>query len=529
MSSEQNQDNRQIARAAGLVMAAFVFSQLAGLAYQILAADAFGTDQAMDAFNAANRVSETLFRLIAGGALGSAFIPTFTGLLVRQQRQRAWQLASAVGNLVLVVLALLGVLAAIWAPQIVRHFLAPGFNDPTQEALTVELMRIMLPSAAIFGISGLVMGVLNSHQVFLIPALTPAMYRLGMIFGTVVLSPRWGIHGLAWGVLIGAAAHLLLQFPVLRKQGAVYTPQFGLKLPEVREVIQLMAPRFLGVAVVELNFWVNTRLASFMPEGSVTGVTFAFVLMIMPQAAIAQSIATAAMPTLAAQYALGRMEDVRGSLAAILRGILFLALPASVGLILLRLPVVQVLLERGAFTERSTTLVAWGLLWYAAGLVGHSVMEVLARAFYALHDTKTPVMVGVVAMSLNVAFSFGFSALFDRIGWMPHGGLAAANSLATALETVGLLYLMRRRLNGLQGRWVLRGLGSAALGSGVMAAVLGLWMKLTGDSSPLWMLGGGMILGSLVYTGMMILLGVPEVRQVVRSVKLRFLNWRGIQ
>jgi putative peptidoglycan lipid II flippase len=382
-------------------------------------------------------------------------------------------------------------------------------------------MRIMLPSAAIFGVSGLVMGVLNSHQVFLIPALTPAMYRLGMVFGTVVLAPRWGIRGLAWGVLIGAVAHLLLQIPTLLKQGAVYTPKLGLRLPEVREVIRLMGPRFLGVAVVELNFWVNTRLASFMPEGSVTGITFAFVLMLMPQAAIAQSIATAAMPTLAAQYARGRLDEVRGSLAGILRGILLLSIPASLGLMLLRVPVVQVLLERGAFTARSTELVAWGLLWYAAGLVGHSVMEVLARAFYALHDTKTPVMVGVLAMSLNVAFSFVFSAVFELIGWMPHGGLAAANSLATALEMFGLLYLMRRRLRGLQGGWILQGLGSAALGSGIMGAVLGLWMWMVRDEKPLWVLLGGVALGGVVYGGMMVLLKVVEVQQVVSGIRRR--------
>ena len=146
MSSEQNRDNRQIARAAGLVMVAFVFSQSAGLIYQVLAADKFGTNQAMDAFNAANRVSETLFRLIAGGALGSAFIPTFTGLLVKGKGDKAWQLASAVGNLVLIVLASLGILAAIFAPQIVQRFLAPGFTNSAQEVLTVQLMRIMLPS-----------------------------------------------------------------------------------------------------------------------------------------------------------------------------------------------------------------------------------------------------------------------------------------------------------------------------------------------------------------------------------------------
>jgi len=502
-------------------MVAFVFSQATGLAYQVLAADAFGTDQAMDAFNAANRVAETLFRLIAGGALGSAFIPTFTELLIKEERERAWKLASAVGNLVLIVLSSLGILAAVFAPQIVREFLAPGFNDPAQELLTVQLMRIMLPSAAIFGISGLVMGILNSHQVFLAPALTPAMYRLGMIFGTLVLAPKMGIHGLAWGVIIGALSHLVLQLPALIRQRGAYAPIFGLDRPEVREVIRLMLPRFLGVAVVELNFWVNTRLASFMPEGSVTGVTFAFVLMLMPQAAIAQSIATAAMPTLAAQYARDQLHEVRRSLAGILRGILLLSIPASIGLILLRKPIVQLLFERGEFTERSTALVTWALLWYAVGLVGHSVMEVLARAFYALHDTKTPVLVGVVAMSLNVVFSFVFSDLFDRVGWMPHGGLALANSLATALEMVVLLILMRRRLDGIHGARVLQGFGAAALGSAAMALALWVWVRQIGTAAPWLVVAGGVGIGGLVYGTVIGLLPVPEVRQLIQAVQSR--------
>ena len=513
--------NRQIARAAGLVMVAFIVSQLAGLIYQVLAANAFGTNQSMDAFNAANRVSETLFRLIAGGALGSAFIPTFTALLVKEDWERAWKLASAIGNIVIIILSTLGIIAAIFAPQIVHRFLAPGFQDPALELLTIQLMRIMLPSSVLFGISGLVMGILNSNQIFLIPALTPAMYRLGMIFGTVVLAPKMGIYGLAWGVLIGASAHLLLQIPTLIRQNVKYSPILGTKLPEVREVIRLMGPRFLGVAVVELNFWVNTRLASFMPEGSVTGITVAFVLMLMPQAAIAQSIATAAMPTLAAQFARSQLDEVRESLTRVIRSVLLLSVPASVGLIVLRVPVIQLLFQRGEFTERSTELVAWALLWYVAGLVGHSILEVLARAFYALHDTKTPVIVGVVAMSLNVVFSFLFSALFRSVGWMPHGGLALANSLATALEMGTLLFLMRNRLNGLQGSRLLSGFGAASLGSGIMFFVLWGWLSLLGDSSPLVIAVGGIAIGSLVYALVIILLRVTEANQLLRVVASR--------
>jgi putative peptidoglycan lipid II flippase len=499
-----------------MVMAAFVFSQVSGLIRQILVANAFGTSPPMEAFNAANRVAETLFNLVAGGALGSAFIPIFTGLLTKEKNRQAWRLASAIGNLVLIVLVVLSALAAIFAPQIVRYVLAPGFaGDPSKEILTVDLLRLMLPSAALFGISGLVMGILNSHQVFFIPAITPAMYQLGMIFGVLVLAPRMGIYGLGWGVVIGAGLHLGLQIPALVRQKGEYFPTLGMDLPSVREVARLMGPRLLGVAVIQLNFWVNTRLASQQPEGSVTGVVFAFTLMLMPQAAIAQSIAIAAMPTFSAQVARGRLDEMRSSLAASLRGVLLLSIPASLGLILLREPVITLLYQRGEFTERSTELVAWALLWYAAGLVGHSVVEILARAFYALHDTRTPVLVGAGTMSLNVVFSFGFSALFDRIGWMPHGGLALANSLATALEMIGLLILMRRRLSGLEGKRVFTGAAKAGVATLAMSLVLWGWLNWMG-TQPAWLLGGaGVLIGGAVYGLAALSVGLEEARKLL--------------
>jgi len=513
-----NTANRQIARAAGTVMFAFLLSTLTGLLRWMLVADAFGTSPEMEAFSAANRVSETLYYLIAGGALGSAFIPTFTGLLAKEQRRRAWEMASAVANLVLLILIFTSLLAAIFAPQIVRYILAPGFvNDPYKFQLTVNLVRLMLPSAVIFGISGLVMGILNSHQTFLFPALAPSMYALGMIFGVLFLAPGMGIYGLAWGVLLGAGLHLLVQLPVLIRQGGSYSPTLGLRLVEVREVARLMGPRLLGVAVVQLNFWINVRLASGMPEGSVNGVTYAFTLMLMPQTVIAQAIATAAMPTFAAQYARGQLTEMRSSLSATLRGVLLLAVPASVGLVLLRYPLVATLYQRGEFDARSTELVAWALLWYGVGLVGHSLVEILARAFYALHDTRTPVLIGAAAMGLNVVFSFLFSAWFVQLGWMPHGGLALANTVATALEMLGLLVWMRRRLGGLAGIPIVRGLLQAGIASAAMAAVLLIgpgWFS----APPAWLtLSLSVIVGGGIYGLVCLLLGVSEMRGL--------LNW----
>jgi len=519
--------SRQIARAAGTVMVAFLFSQLTGLARSILVARAFGAHAELDAFLASNRVAETLFNLVAGGALGSAFIPTFTALLVRGERHAAWRLASSIANLILLILTSLAALAAIFAPQIVRYALAPGFAaNPAQESLTVALLRIQVISAVLFGLGGLAVGILNAHQVFLVPALTPAMYQLGLIFGAVVLAPRGGIYGLAWGAVLGAAAYLLIQIPALARAGARYWLVLGWRDPSVGEVLRLMGPRLIGVAVVQVNFWVNTWLASHMEEGSVSGVSYGFALMLMAQAAIAQSVATAAMPTFAAQYALGQMDEIRRSLVATLRGVLLLSLPASIGLIMLRQPLVALIYQRGAFDAHSTELVAWALLWYAAGLVGHSVLEILARTFYALHDTRTPVLVGTVAMSLNVVFSVAFAALFRRLGWMPHGGLALANSLATALEAAALFMLMRRRLGGLDGQRLLAGWNGAVLATAAMSSGLWVWGRAQPFlAQPVFALGG-VLIGAAVYLLWLMLLRLPEVNLVFSL--LRRLRRQGV-
>ncbi|MGE5462049.1 MAG: lipid II flippase MurJ, partial [Syntrophothermus sp.] len=342
-----NNANRQIARAAGTVMAAILFGQLAGLASKILIASAFPAAE-LDAFFSANRVSETLFTLIAAGALGSAFLPTFTSLLVKNERTSAWRLASSLINLVTLVLTIAALLASIFAPQIVRYFLAPGLSrDPAIFALTVHLLRIQSISAVLFGVGGLVIAILNAHQIFFVPQITAAMYQLGQIFGVLVLARWLGIYGLAWGVVIGSALFLLIQLPSLFKLRGEFSFSLGRGDPNVGNVFRLMGPRVFGAAIVQLNFWVNNNLASRMTEGSIQSLSFAFTLMLMAQAVIAQSVAIAAMPTFSAQHALGKVDEMRSSLASALRGMFLLALPASVGLILLSRPIVPMLFERG--------------------------------------------------------------------------------------------------------------------------------------------------------------------------------------
>ncbi|HPY32510.1 MAG TPA: murein biosynthesis integral membrane protein MurJ [Anaerolineaceae bacterium] len=520
--------SQQIARATGVVMFAFFLSSLVGVAQQMVITDAFGTSAALDSFNAANRVTELLFNLVAGGALGSAFIPMFTGFLTRDDKRGAWRLASGVLNVVSLILVVVSVLTWIFAPWLVRNGLYALTADSNigQLEVTVRLLRIMLPTVVIFGISGLVMGMLNAHRSFLIPALAPAMYSLGIILGTVALPKSWGVDRLVYGVLLGASGHLLLQLPSLfRLPERSYQVTAGLKDKAVRQVLRLMLPRLIGAGVVQLNFVANTIIALSLGEGSASAVALAFTLMMMPQRAIAQSAGIASLPTLSAQAELGEYAQMRRTIAKILRGIILLALPASVGLILLRVPLVRVLYERGQFDAESTRMVAWALLWYSAGLLGHCLVEVLSRAFYALHDTRTPVIIGIGAMSLNIALSFLLAAWFRGLGWMPHGGLALANSAATGLESLLLLWLLAKRLKGLEGRDILRGTNSALVGSALMGAALLAWNSLLPQLNNLLFLLGGMGIGVLVYAFALVLMKVPELASVLGALRQR-LNAR---
>lgn len=502
-------------------MAGFVLSNIVGLINRVLYTRAFGTGAELDAFFAANKLPDILFNLMAGGALASAFLPTFTGLLTQQEHRRAWRLASSVGNLLLLSLGLVAGLVWLAAPWIVPNLLVPGYRNPAQIQLTVELLRVQLAAPVIFGISGLVMAILNAHQHFLLPGLAPTLHWLGWILGTLLLAPRIGPHGLAWGVVLGAALHLIIQLPGLKRIGARFRPTLGLNDPAVRQVGRLMVPRLFGVAVVQLNFLVNIILASGMPEGSLTGIALGFAIMLMPQVVIAQALAIAALPTFSSQAALGQWDQMRRSLAATLRTAMFLSLPASIGLVLLRRPIVSLLFQRGQFDADSTELVAWALLWYAAGLVGHAVVEIVSRAFYALQNTRTPVLVGAAAMTLNVVLSLSLSAAFQQIGWAPHGGLALANTFATALEAIALVWLLRRRIDfaHLGG-----GLLASLLAAAALALGLQLWIRLLGTTS-VWLVGlGGVLIGGIVYWAVALLFRVPEAHELPRVLFSRQRN-----
>ena len=514
----------RIARAASLVMVLFIASRALGLLREIVIARQFGTTAEMDAYLAAFRLPDFLFYVVAGGALGSAFIPVFTGYLTRQDMPGAWQLASAVINWVLLILSALGGLAAIFAPWLAQTFFADF--TPAQQALTAELMRWMLISTVIFGVSGVLMGILNAHQHFFLPALAPIIYNVMIILAAWFLGPTWGVRGLTMGVVVGAAGHLLVQIPGLVQQRMHYGPALAWRDSSLREVGRLMAPRVLGLAAVQINFVVNAVLAARLTPGSLTALNYGWIMMLLPQGIVAQSVATALFPTLATLAATGERAEMRHVFGVTLRNLLFLTLPASVGLIIWGEPIIRLVFQRGAFDATSTQAVAWALGFFAVGLVGHSVVEIVTRAFYALKNTKTPVLVAVAAMGVNIGLSIALMSLFEQLGWPPHGGLALANSIAVILEMTALLMLLRPQMDGrLAESNVWRPVGKMVVAAvGMTLALLGLQPVL--PANPAWLVTGlGLLVGGLVYVGLAYLLKVDEFSAIHRQVIAR-LSWR---
>jgi putative peptidoglycan lipid II flippase len=324
-----------------------------------------------------------------------------------------------------------------------------------------------------------------------------------------------GVTGLAWGTVLGSALHLGIQLPGLLRLKPRYAPILTLTHPGVREVLRLMAPRVLGLAIVQLNFWVELFLASGMVEGSISALRRAFFVLLLPLGIIGQSVGIAVFPTFSAHVASDDHAALQRTLGQVLRAVLFLSIPATVGLVVLRLPVIRAIYEYGEFTFTDSQAVAWALLFYGLGLVSHSLLEIVTRVFYALHDTRTPVYVGGGAMILNIVFSLILMRVMGDPGSLtmgPFAGLALANTLATTLEIGTLIALLRPRVGGLDARRLLAGTLRAGIAAAVMGAILYAALPTIDRVGIIPGLIGAMALGGAIYWGLAWIIGSEDAR-----------------
>ena len=447
-------------------------SRILGVVREQVLAALFGAGNAMDAYNVAYRIPNLVRDLFAEGAMSSAFVPTFTRHLTTSGRESAWRLANYVINGLIVITSLLVVLGIVFAEPLVELFAGAFSNVPGKIELTVFLTRIMLPFLTFVAVAAACMGMLNSLHRFFIPALSPAMYNVATIacaFGLVPLMPALGlpaIAGIAIGSLIGGAAQLAIQWPALRREGFEYRPILDWKDESLRRVLVLMGPGTLGLAATQVNVFVNTVLATGEGTGAVSWLNYAFRLMYLPIGLFGISIATATLPAVSRHAALDEPHHVRRTVADGLSLMLMLNVPATVGLMVLATPIVQVIFERGAFTPADTAATAAALQFYAIGLVGYSIVRIASPVFYALGENLTPVKISMAAVAANASLNI---VLVQYLGYQ---GLALGTSIAALLNAALLMAFLRRRVGGLDGRRVASSFGRIALASIVMAAAV---------------------------------------------------------
>lgn len=470
--------------------AATMASRVLGVVREQVLAAYFGAGNAMDAYNVAFRIPNLVRDLFAEGAMSAAFVPTFTRRLAAEGKESAWRLANTVITTLVLVTGVVVVAGIVFAEPLVVAMAGDYGAVPGKLPLTVLLTRIMLPFLSLVAIAAAFMGMLNALHRFFLPSLSPAMFNVGTILCALTLvpvMPRAGwppIAAIAIGTLVGGLLQLAIQWPALRREGFRYRPAIDPTDDGLRRILLLMGPGTIGLAATQVNLFVNTVLAAGEGTGAVSWLNYAFRLMYLPIGLFGVSIATAAMPTLSRQAADPDRAPVRRTVADSFSLMLMLNVPATVGLVVLAVPIVQAIFERRAFTHGDTLATAAALQLYALGLVGYSIVRIASPTFYAIDQPRTPVKVSIVTMIANVALNV---ALVRVMGYR---GLALGTSIAALLNAGLLIALLHRRLGGLEDRRVLASFAkivaaSLAMGAAALGADLLLPQWLPGNGLPL--------------------------------------------
>jgi putative peptidoglycan lipid II flippase len=504
---------RRLAHAGLIVSATFLASRVLGWLRLVVIANTFAAGPELDSFFAAFRIPDLIFQLVAAGALGSALIPIVSGLLATGEESRAWRVVSTVTNLMLVGLLVLAVLLFVLAPLVVPA-ITPGFVG-TERERTIELTRLMLLSPIFLALGSVATSVLNAAGRFVAAAIAPVVYNLAIIGATFVLAPAFGVEGLAIGVVLGSLGHFLVQLWSVRRLGFRYSPRIDTTDPQARTALWLMAPRALGLGAGQVTFVVMTSLASTLGAGAITAYNVAFTLLQIPIGVIGVPLGTVVFPSLSREVALGNETEYVSLLTRALRLLIYTMVPIAGLLAILRVPIVQVLFP--AFDPKAVEATSSTLLFFMVGLAAHALIAILARAFYARQDTRTPVAAAILAVIINSSLAFAF------VGPLGLPGLALAIAIAAWVEAIVLVWLLKRRLAGLDVVALIRVGAEAALGTAVAAAVALFVMssiEATIGRTPgrLALTAEGIAVAAifaLAYLGVSLALRIPELPTIV--------------
>ncbi|MEA3355452.1 MAG: murein biosynthesis integral membrane protein MurJ [Patescibacteria group bacterium] len=433
-----------ILSAASVLMVAVFFSRILGLLRdRFLAGTFFGinTSWQLDVYFAAFRLPDMIFQLLVVGALSAAFIPVFTNYLVKDKNQ-AWSLASTIITLGIILFFVFAVVLITFAKPLSK-LIAPSFS-PAEITLMTNLTRLLVFAQGAFVISNFLTGILQSHRHFIIPALSPIAYNLGIIFGILVLSSRFGIYGPVFGVLIGAFLHLIIQLPLIKKIGFVFKPSINIKNTGVRRIGRLMLPRTLALAVSQIELTVAVFIATSLSRGSLSIFYFAQHLNALPVGLFGATIGQAALPTLSREYNSKSLEKFKKLFLSSLKQTLYLSLPAGMMLLVLRIPIVRLAFGARNFPWEATLLTGEVVALFALSVFAQSAIQILVRGFYAIGNTKVPLFIGASAVIFNVLLSFFFVYPL-KLNVL---GLALAISLSSFFHGGFLIILLSKRLGG---------------------------------------------------------------------------------
>jgi putative peptidoglycan lipid II flippase len=493
-----------VARSAGIVSIAVMFSRVFGLIRETIFARYFGAGFLYDAFIVGFRIPNLLRDLFAEGALSAAFVKVFTDYQIKNSEKEAWRLASLIFNGLAVVLSVICIGGVLLSPLIVKLITYNYLGDPNhyyppeKAALATTLMQIMFPFILLVALAALAMGVLNTKGRFGIPASASTAFNIvSIVFGLAVAfwlsggvwerstdkftvpsdAAQWAIIGMSIGTLLGGAAQLVIQVPSLFKVGFRFSLGLSFTDPGVRRVMRLMAPAIIGTGAIQVKVLVDTIVASGI-EGGASWLSYAFRLMQFPIGVFGVAIGTAAIPTLSRLASEDNIAKFRSTLSDAIKLVFLLAIPSACGLIVLGEPIIGLIYQRGEFSAFDTNMTAWALTAYSIGLAGYAAIKVLSPAFYALDDARTPMYISLVSILVHVPASFGMMQLLSRVGVSPerpngfgHAGVALATSIVALVNFFALAIFMRRRIERLDGREIASSFIRIVTASAAMSAV----------------------------------------------------------
>ncbi|MBI5682914.1 MAG: murein biosynthesis integral membrane protein MurJ [Deltaproteobacteria bacterium] len=461
-------EEKRIAKAAGIVGSATLVSRILGFVRDAVIAYIFGAGRDADAFFVAYRISNLLRRLVGEGALTVSFIPIFTEELAKGSKDKARKLVSTAFTffpIILIILTVLGIIFSKWIFEII----SPGFADtPEKLELTISLAKWMFPFLFFISLSALAMGVLNSLKHFTAPAFSPIWFNVSVILSAFFLASQMTepVYALAIGVVLGGLLQFVYQLPYLKRFDMLPRLNFDFSNPAIKNILLLMLPSTLGVAVYQISIFITTRFASQLPEGSVSYLYYADRIMEFPLGIFGVAVATASLPSLSEHAAKKDWLKFKQSLSFAIRLVIFISIPATVGLIILGVPIVNILFQRGEFSQESTYGTAFALYFYALGLASFSGARIVASAFYSLKDTLTPVIIAVITLFFNVIMAL------ILMKPLLHGGLALATALSSMLNFILLFLVLRKRLGGIGARDIIYSFLKVSIASLIMGIVV---------------------------------------------------------